>query len=322
LVSLPNSIKFRRTGKEDEQLEAAAIAIDECSMVDMPLMSKLLDAVPPDCDLYLLGDKNQLVSVEAGSVFADICAKFKTQNEIGDPLYTELTENRRAEKDTGIDELSKNILYRSAELNDFNCKKVKHCQNSDLFEFLAEAYRPLYNARTEDEALALLAQFQVLCAIKKGPSGTFSLNYRLKKYAEGFLENRKKTEKNAKMFYPLIIAENDYTHSLFNGDVGVSDGERAYFLSAEGKAEFPVLALPAHENAYAITIHKSQGSEYQKIAVVYPEKGGEDADHTILTRELLYTAVTRAREECAIFGSLEVLKESIKRPVFRASGIN
>ncbi|MDR2582141.1 MAG: AAA family ATPase [Fibromonadaceae bacterium] len=283
-------------------LEANIIAIDECSMVDLPLMSKLLDAAPSASDIYLLGDKHQLASVEAGSVFADICAKFEKNPDI----YTELTKNWRAEEAPGIVKLSEEILDNSAK--NFENENV-HYRGQLSIENLSDEYKPLFKAENEREAMIFLKSFQILCAIKKGRNGVENINRELSSKA-----------KHSK-FTPIIITENNYQQNLFNGDTGVKDKERAYFLNGMEIRTFPLLTLPKYEDAFAITIHKSQGSEYEKVAVVYPEKASEENEQTILTKELLYTAITRAKRECFIFGSESVLAASCKKQIYRASGI-
>jgi len=280
-------------------LEANIIAIDECSMVDLPLMSKLLDAAPSGCDLYLLGDKHQLASVEAGSVFADICAKYEKNSDI----YTELTKNWRAKEAPGIVKLSEEILNNSVK--NFDNENV-HYRGKISTQDLFEEYEPLFKIENEKEAIEFLKSFQILCAVKKRVENI-----------NGELSLKAKHSK----FTPIIITENNYQQNLFNGDAGVKDKERAYFLNGTEIRSFPLLTLPKYEAAFAITIHKSQGSEYEKVAVVYPDRDREEQEQTILTKELLYTAITRAKKECFIFGNESVLAASCKREIYRASGI-
>jgi len=295
------SVSFKHA--KDNQLDADIIAIDECSMIDLPMMAKLLDAVPDNCDLYLLGDKNQLASVEVGSVFADICEKYKDDKTI----YTELLKNYRAKAAPGIVALSKDILEESVK--DFKYENVEHLEKHEFLNF----YEKLFKAKDEKEALEFLKTFQILCATKVGKNGTKQINDKLCEQAK-----RKKAK-----FTPIIITENNYNLNLFNGDVGVRDEEWAYFPNEK---VFPILTLPEREYAFAITIHKSQGSEYDKVAVVYPDKKTEAEDEEkeeriFLTKELLYTAITRAKKECIIFGDKDVLLKSCKEKIIRASGI-
>jgi len=280
-------------------LEANIIAIDECSMVDLPLMSKLLDAAPSGCDLYLLGDKHQLASVEAGSVFADICAKYEKNPDI----YTELTKNWRAKEAPGIVKLSEEILNNSVK--NFDNENVHYCGKLSI-EKLFEEYKPLFKAESEKEALEFLKSFQILCATKK----------RVENVNRELLSKAKHSK-----YTPIIITENNYSQNLFNGDMGVKDKERAYFPNGTKIRTFPLLTLPKYEDAFAITIHKSQGSEYERVAVVYPDREREENEQTILTKELLYTAITRAKRECFIFGNESVLAASCKKEIYRASGI-
>jgi len=280
-------------------LEASIIAIDECSMVDLPLMSKLLDAAPSGCDLYLLGDKHQLASVEAGSVFADICAKYEKNPDI----YTELTKNWRAKEAPGIVKLSEEILNNSVKnFDNENVHYIGKISTQNLFE----EYKPLLKAESEKEALEFLKSFQILCATKK----------RVENINRELLSKTKHSK-----FTPIIITENNYPQNLFNGDTGVKDKEKAYFSNGTEIRTFPLLTLPKYEDAFAITIHKSQGSEYERVAVVYPDREREEKEQTILTKELLYTAITRAKKECFIFGNEAVLAASCKREIYRASGI-
>nr|AGS54126.1 exodeoxyribonuclease V alpha chain [uncultured bacterium contig00021] len=297
------SANFRHTNANP--LDANIIVIDECSMVDLPMMAKLLDAVPDiNCHLYLLGDKNQLASVEAGSVFADICRKFEND----DTVYKKRNVNFRTQDSPGIIELSDQILNNTIE--DFNNKNVKHSEHFS-FEELFDCYNGLLKAVDEKDALNKLKVFQILCAIKKGRNGTENINRELS-YRAGKAQAK---------FTPIIITENNYEQNLFNGDVGVKDDDKAYFLNGTEVKIFPLLTLPGHDDAFAITIHKSQGSEYDRVAVMYPDTEQEDDGQTILTRELLYTAITRARKECIIYGNRDILLNSCKREIYRASGI-
>ncbi|MDR2580483.1 MAG: AAA family ATPase [Fibromonadaceae bacterium] len=306
------SVNFKQT--KDNPLEADIIAIDECSMIDLPMMSKLLEAVPSNCDLYLLGDKNQLASVEAGSVFADICKKFERGHKGNENIYKELTVNYRAKNAPGIAVLSKQILEGS--VNNFNNENVNYFENDKFESELFSWYKDLFSMQAKNEALEFLKTFQILCATKAGKNGTKYINKKLCDIAK---------KENAK-FTPIIITENNYQQNLFNGDVGVKDNEHAYFYVGENEIKaFPALTLPAHDPAFAITIHKSQGSEYERVAVVYPvrenEEEREGENETILTKELLYTAVTRAKKECFICGAKEVLVNSCGKGIDRVSGI-
>jgi len=299
---IPLSVNFSHT--KENPLEADIIAIDECSMIDLQMMAKLLEAVGDTCDLYLLGDKNQLASVEAGSVFADICGKL--EREYSDEIpngkfetcpYEEKTKNYRAQNALGIADLSKQIL--SGEVKDFGNENVEFLEKLDLNN---DWYNDLFNAKDEKTALNFLRTFQILCATKSGRNGCVKIN-------EILCGSAKK--KNAK-YIPIIITENDYQQNLFNGDVGIKDEKSnlAYFENKEGA--IPALTLPKHEPAFAITIHKSQGSEYDKVAVVYPDKKQEEE---LFTRELLYTAITRAKKRVILVGQPGTLITTMKKSI-------
>jgi len=307
------SVNFKHT--KEYPLEADIIAVDECSMIDLPMMSKLLDAIPDNCDLYLLGDRNQLSSIEAGSVFADICRKFEKEFKDDENVYNERKFNFRAQSAPGINDLSKQILENSEKnpVTGFDNENVRYFESNRLECELFGRYRGLFNAENHEDALKFLKTFQILCATKVGPNGTGRINDRLRAYAK---------KENSK-FTPIIITENNYQLNLFNGDVGVKDGEQAYFYTGNDEIKpFSVLTLPENEPAFAITIHKSQGSEYDSVAVVYPDHEMESDDRqAFLTKELLYTAITRAKKECLIFGGKDILINSCKREIFRASGI-
>jgi exodeoxyribonuclease V alpha subunit len=309
-IELEAKTLHRLLGYKGNPLEADIVAIDECSMVDLPMMSKLLDAIPDTCDLYLLGDRHQLASVEAGSIFADICEKFRNDKDV----YTELSINYRAKDAPGIENLSKQILKSSIgkPVENFDNENVHYFENTGLENELLERYKKLFSATSKEEALEFLKTFQILCATKVGKNGTEFINRKLCDIAK----------KEKAKWTPIIITENDYQQNLFNGDVGIKSQEEAYFYINKNEIKtFSILTLPKYEPAFAITIHKSQGSEYECAAVVYPERERGNENETIFTKELLYTAITRAKKECLIFGAKEVLINSCKREIYRASGI-
>ena len=299
---IPFSINFRHN--KDKPLDADIIAIDECSMIDIPMMAKLLDATPENCHLYLLGDKNQLSPVAEGTVFADICKKYMNY---GKNIYNELTKIYRTDC-KGIIELSSMIL--NGKVSNFCNDNVTYSPQIS-FDDLFAGYNALLSTNDVTEALKYLQEFQVLCAIKNGKNGTKNINKTL----------LTKAINNGAMYVPIIITENNYTLNLFNGDVGVRTEKMAYLLVENEIKEYPLSSLPSYDDAFAITIHKSQGSEYKKIAVVYPKEESENNEQTIFTRELLYTAITRAKNECLIYGGEEVLLKSCERQIHRASGI-
>ena len=173
-------------------------------------------------------------------------------------------------------------------------------------------------ARRPEAALAALARFRVLCAHREGRDGVSGWNERIEGWL-GLDEARRGVE-----WYPgrpLLITENDYSLRLFNGDTGVvvsrDDGGVEAVLAAEsGPVTVSPTRLTSVETVYAMTVHKSQGSQFDEVAVILPDPAA-----TVLTRELLYTAVTRARRRVIIAGTEEAIRAALARPVARASGL-
>src|SRR5690606_19033997 len=169
-------------------------------------------------------------------------------------------------------------------------------------------------------ALRQLDEFRVLCAHRKGPLGVELINQRL----EAALQRAGLIDKNTEWYVkrPILITQNDHQLRLFNGDVGLilrdaSGALRAFFDAGAGQTRaLSPARLPSHETVYAMSIHKSQGSEFSEVAIVLPR-----ADSPLLTRELLYTAVTRARRRAVLYGDIESIQTGVARPVARASGL-
>jgi exodeoxyribonuclease V alpha subunit len=187
--------------------------------------------------------------------------------------------------------------------------------NESVIDIFRESLTYLLNSNENTdplEAIQSLSRFQILAATRHGESGVLELNKKMKRFARGFV--------------PLIITQNDYREQLFNGDIGVyrkeGDAEYAYFLDeANGTVRrLAKILLPEHEDAFAITIHKSQGSEYDTVAVVFPQDTREEQKN-FFTRELLYTGITRAKTKCLLVGSPETLRDATCGKVHRASGI-
>ena len=180
-------------------------------------------------------------------------------------------------------------------------------------------YAPFIECRDPKEKLALLAGYRVLCAHRQGPRGVEQLNRDIEEWlARAGLIGEKAT------FYenrPIIVTQNDYTLGLFNGDVGVVVKDehgrlRVCFEAREGVRFLSPGRLPPHETVFATTVHKSQGSEFDAVSVVLP-----DVPSALVGRELLYTAVTRARQRVDLFAPAEVIKAAIARTVQRPSGL-
>ncbi|MCD6224068.1 MAG: exodeoxyribonuclease V subunit alpha, partial [Deltaproteobacteria bacterium] len=349
LGTIPNSPYFRHNS--DNPLSADLVIIDEASMVDLALMSKLVQAVPEKARLVLVGDKDQLASVESGSVLGDICSHRDTGASFIRNAIVDLKKNYRFSEKSGIAELSRCVKNGDAagalsalkKGEGVIWEKINQAPAQgpydilDLYDNLKESVLKGFSGFLEtgdpDKALARLNAFKILSPVKKGPFGVFFLN----RIAERILSDEgliKPNNASSDPWYPgrpVLITRNDYNLQLFNGDIGIimpADGSNpahgsnkdrlyAFFPDQSGGARrFLPWILPEHETVFAMTVHKSQGSEFDDVLMVLPEK-----DTPVLTRELIYTGITRARQSLTIRGSEAVLKAAISRRIERASGL-
>lgn len=333
--------RFRRDAAHP--LPDDVVVVDEASMVDLALMAKLVDAVRPDARLLLLGDKDQLASVEAGAILADIYGGQAPGTRPQGPLsgsLVHLVESHRFGDDGAIAALARainagdvagafDVLGRGGSVG-----FVPVASRAELDAVLA----PVLGDRFESlatvpaaERLALLDRYRVLCAHRRGPFGVEGVNA----LAVRELARRERLEPRGSFYdgRPVIVVANDYDVGLFNGDTGVlAPGEapeghtgdrteaplRAWFRGAKVGTlrEVSPARLPRHETAFALSVHKSQGSELEEVTVVLPERPSP-----VITRELVYTAVTRARRKVTIVGPEAVLRHAITARVERASGL-
>jgi exodeoxyribonuclease V alpha subunit len=344
----------------DNQLAADVVLVDEASMVDLGLMARLVAAVPPHARLILLGDKDQLASVEAGAVLGDICntgaapaysralvaqvEELDTQHlPLADDAPAEtgiwdcivrLTHSYRYGADSAIGALARAINSGDADLAleiladpaNRQLARVDAAADWDLSPTLRSAvvqgfdeYLRESEPRTQ---LRRLERFRVLCAHRRGASGVETMNRHVEEAlrAAGLVV----PDGAAYIGRPVMVTRNDYQVRLFNGDVGIvaRDPERrdGRLVVFEGEHEqlrwLAPTRLPPHDTVFAMSIHKSQGSELDEVAVVLPAKPSP-----VLTRELLYTAVTRARQRVVIHASSEIIRQAIERRIERASGL-
>lgn len=357
------------------------IVVDEASMIDVAMMCKLVEATPPDARLVLLGDRNQLASVDAGSVLADVTqlpvdrtgmgAELRARVEavLGsafapqqaarhDPLAECMIRFRKAfrfetkqlgEAIYGVAAASE-LPERSEAERDQVAAVIKHLQTADstvlklvtpsagakvweagLVEEAVEAYQqalaPLFaksgrvDAEIEAKALREIDNVRVLAAHREGPLGVSGLNAQLVDALRNKLgltpgERRQR-------WWPgrlVLVTQNDYENQLWNGDIGIvlRGGEHAdvLFAGPNGPRKVPAAALPAHETAFAMTIHKSQGSQFEHVYVVLPKEQSR-----ILTRELLYTAMSRARKRLTLYAATETLQTALMLRVQRATAL-
>lgn len=359
LQSEPHSPYFRYN--RENHLPVNVIVVDEASMVDLPLLSKLVQAVPGSARLILLGDKDQLTSVEAGAVMGDICGfaspdifsqDFMERLEIitGDNLIgsllaggprmsdciVELKKNYRFKEESGISRVSAAVnrgdaqtavsLFKSGTFEDINWREPRYDRFLPfLKEAVLEGFRDYFRALVAgdpEEIFASFDSFRVLCALRQGPLGVQTVNDIIERVLrEGgmILPGRR--------WYPgrpVMITKNDYQQRLFNGDVGIAlhDPEGIDELSvffqdaADVVRKIAPMRLPEHETVYAVTVHKSQGSEFDRVLLILP-----DRDAPVLTRELVYTGITRARKSVEIWSTEEIFRNALTRRVRRASGL-
>lgn len=340
---------------ENNPLPYDIVVIDEASMIDQSLMNALMQALLMESKLILIGDKDQLASVEAGSVIGSICA-FKENGistEFSDflskvpslsssfpiekkafPLTDHvllLKENFRFRKGSGIPELAAAInsgeekeawrLMANGSYNDIEFEDAGSEEgiNRLIKKAVDEFYEPICSTHDTAELFMRLKQFAIFSPHRKGPLGVEDLNRRVRKE----LIRRGVVSKYSDWYHgkPIIINRNDYTLGLNNGEIGICIEERSgeYRILFQRGKEFRNVApsrLAAYEEAYALTVHKSQGSEFEEILLFLPGRPSP-----ILSRELLYTAVTRARNSVRIAGTEEVLMEGIQAKLRRTSGL-
>lgn len=300
----------------ENPIHADLVIVDEASMVDIAMFSNLLDALSDKTSIILLGDKDQLASVDVGNVLSDICSAAEAGLFERD-IVARLTKSHRFEKHPAIGRLAGAVngqhdageiirICREERDLDFTTKTVEK-----IVETAADNYGFLSNTSlSPEEILEKLNNFKILCPSKEDSSGVMKLNEAIEK-ALG--------KEGTDIFYsgrPIMVTRNDYANSgLVNGDCGVILGKRAYFKIDNSVKPFPISALPPVETVYAMTIHKSQGSEYRSVLVVLPER-----EMPMLTKELLYTAITRAKEKVEIAAKESVLEYTLKNSAARNSG--
>ena len=311
------------------------VIIDEASMIDAAMMAKLLQALPEECRCIMLGDRDQLASVEAGAVLSDICGSAMEGDGVLIENVSVLKRSWRFARRPGIGALSE-AVNSGSDITSIKKLFEKHPPSEGIEllglpvqSMLKERLRPLVTAAfseyagTENigEALLALGKFRILSPLREGPYGVKNLNSLI----EEILQEAGLIERDAPMYVnrPVMITKNDHQLGLFNGDVGMvkedGDGSRRVFFLQPGtegpRAVMPSL-LPLHETVFAMTVHKSQGSEFDNVLFVLPER-----DVPVLTRELLYTGITRARNRVTLLCTEDILSLAVSRSVSRASGL-
>lgn len=355
----PASIRFRYSG--DNRLPFDLVIIDEASMVALPLMAKLAVALKSEASLILLGDRDQLASVEAGAVLGDICGRGRQEPfslqfvnfvkrvagenlpagldassdcALSDSLVI-LKKNYRFGGNSGIGGVSKAVnsgdgigafaLLTAEDKGGCNWHDLPGpvALKKALSEKVVSEYGAYLAAKSPAEALQLFDNFRILCAVRQGIYGVAGVNA----LVEEILAENGLIEKHNRWFAgrPVMITVNDYQLKLFNGDIGIalpdpqSEGAtRVWFPAAGGGVrDVSPLRLPSHETVYAMTVHKSQGSEFERVLLLLP-----DSDSGILARELIYTGITRGKSDVEIWGDKDIFVTAVSRRTERKSGLN
>jgi exodeoxyribonuclease V alpha subunit len=312
----PDGLRFSRN--RDRPLEADVIVVDEASMIDLGLMRQLLDATPPDARLIIVGDPDQLTSVEAGSVLRDLVTA--GEETWWKDRVTTLRKTHRYDATQPLGRLIASVREGDgAEVRDLlssnQSDDVRWAPFDALGEELDGAARRWARATSADEPgehFARRAEYAVLTPFRKGRTGTRRLAL--------LIEERLAAAASTVAASPILIEENSRELGVFNGDLAfVRPGATPTAVIPTEDAAPRTIAearLPRYSSAYALSIHKSQGSEFDEVLIVLPEE-----DAPLMTREVIYTAVSRARRRVRIVGHPDVLLAAVARQARRDSGL-
>jgi exodeoxyribonuclease V alpha subunit len=333
----------------ERPLPMDVLIIDEASMIDISLMAKLMRAMPAKSRLILLGDSQQLASVESGAVLANLSeseqgrftADFvdvfpslgldanatNNQPALLTNSFVRLQHSYRFDKDSLVGQLAEQVNAADTEtaiqLLSGQETSIWHTPDErSVLQVLTSGYQSFVDAvekkKTPLEVIQAFDQFRVLAALKQGPQSVMSVNRLMTRFLaqKGWRTNQ--------TFYPgrpIMITQNDYRQQLFNGDIGIilrdTDGLlKACFYFGEALRWLGLNRLPAHETVFAMTVHKSQGSEFDAVSILLPEEISP-----ILNRELLYTAITRARKTLSVLATENALRHTIHSRHQRESGL-
>ncbi|MBV1877885.1 MAG: exodeoxyribonuclease V subunit alpha [Pseudomonadales bacterium] len=338
------SFRFNR----NNHIAADLVIIDEVSMIDLAMFNRLVDVLPDQTRLILLGDPGQLPSVENGAVLThlsqlgvsyDAHFKQRIKTQLGIKLesaatqehgltnaFCHLQKSYRFADDTGIGALAQNIRAR-VTIDDWttmnNIRLVEHYDQTSVIKDLRHQYQPYLDlCRAQQPAATLFKAFDACRALSPLRAGDFGVNA-----LNAGLETALQPASGTNPLYhgkPIIINQNDYNLQLFNGDVGlmvIIDGVlKVAFRAADATIKYhPVARLPGFETCFIMTVHKSQGSEFDHISLVLPglSEGLED----LITNELIYTAITRAKKTLTIYANLNNLSLALRRKTNRLGGL-
>jgi exodeoxyribonuclease V alpha subunit len=298
-------------------LAADVVIIDEASMIDLAMMTRLMEAIPVSARVILLGDADQLSPVQAGAVFSEIC-----RAGVMAPVVVSLTYNFRSRGKTGIDRLAgairKNDVDEAARIlldgqyPDLVFEPPEKDAPAALETHIRSGYGPFMMQPDMGAALDTMDRFRILCAHNVGELGTLQINHVCEKVLR---TNAHSDIRDRSVKQLIMVTTNDYDTGVFNGDTGVVFQERgvltAGFRTEDGMIrKFGIMDLPSHEPAFGMTIHKSQGSEFDTVLILIPDRVSR-----VVTRQLLYTGITRAKNKAVIRGGLPVIREAMSRPL-------
>lgn len=306
------SSRGKHSGKE-KYLPYDVVIADESSMIDLGMMKALFEKLSPDTSLIMAGDADQLPSVESGAVFSDLLSEAGEENHILKKSFVILDKMKRAGSD--ISNLAAGIKENRFSFSGLNKESdfliIKPLKEEILYRDLFSLYQ---NRKSIESVFAVIENNGVLTTTNKGPFGMDSINRKIKEAAGyqnvPYYENM-----------PLMVLKNDYRNMIFNGDRGIvvkkDDIFTAAFKTGNGELRFiPLSLINDWTVSYAQTVHKSQGSEFENVYVII-----DSFSERILTKEILYTAVTRAKKKIIIYSDEDTLETAMSRNVYRNSGI-
>jgi exodeoxyribonuclease V alpha subunit len=364
---IPQSIQFKHHQKN--KLAIDVLLIDEVSMVDLALMTRIFRALPEHCQVILLGDADQLPSVMAGSILTELAPRphlgYSTENVIYLQAITQQTalnnkqfiakkshsdhltflqKSRRFDGQGGIGLLAAAVIKGDSELswqllknNTRQIERISTNINDTLAALVKQYYLPLLQSHDLQQAFTWLNKFRVLCVTRQGDTGVDALN---EKIIQLLSDQNNASNKDFYHGQPIMIKENNYQMSLYNGDIGIIWRDNkghlmAFFENNENTVNkqvnknanteqqqsayrsFMLSQLPPNETVYAMTIHKTQGSEFDHVLMMLPEK----SDHPLLSRELLYTGITRAKSQLVICSKANVWQQGVNKKVQRYANL-
>lgn len=331
---------------EKNHLPYDLVVVDEASMLDINMWVRLIRAIGPKTKLIVLGDKDQLASVEAGSILGDICGGENTFSEavassirelqgidipVGDSTSAIndcilfLTKSYRFGKNSGIQKFAEAVNASDADLaisvlkddrlDGLSWVEPDSMAIEEVFKTFVYEHYQSYSQLPEEQRLAASHKKKILCALRKGPFGVEYMNER----AERLIRRNEKLLDTREWYDGRIVmaTRNDSLLKVRNGEIGIYQ-KKGEVIEFEGDRPVRVSAarLKDYEPAFALTIHKSQGSEFDETVIILPNQV-----NTILSKEILYTAVTRARLNTLIIVKEEILRRIIERTVSRKSGV-